>query len=213
MFIGLLGPLGIGKSTVARVLINELKAKLIINEPFLENPFWKKSQKEPEFMLRSQMYFLLSNIINDWKAVKTDGIAISDTSCLTDILMWAWWYQKTGHLTKKEYQNYLKLVNLLKPIIPKPDLMILLVPDTIDNLKQGIIKRVKNEPYRQGELVFVKKDSQDLALQTKRVYQLKDILTKDWQIKVLFFQVNPLTVRKDKKIQEMIVEKVKKRLF
>lgn len=164
-------------------------------------------------MLRSQMYFLLSNIISDRKAVKTQGIAISDTSCLTDILMWAWWYQKTGHLTKKEYQNYLKLVNLLKPIIPKPDLMILPVRDTIENLKQGIINRAINEPYRKGELMFVKKNNQDLVPQTKRVYQLKDILVKSWQIKVLFFQVNPLTIKKDKKTQKMIIERVKENLI
>lgn len=43
-FIGFLGPLGVGKSTIANILLKELNASLIIKEPFQENPFWQKSQ-------------------------------------------------------------------------------------------------------------------------------------------------------------------------
>lgn len=213
MFIGLIGPLGVGKTTVANILVKELKAKTLISEPFKENPFWSNSQTQPKkFLLKSQFYFLINNIINGLKNISSKEILISDTSCLTDILMWAWWYRKINLLSKNEYQKYLKLVQILKPIIPKPGLMIILVPDSIIHLKQGIIERQKDQTERKGELIFTKEKNNHLKIQIKRIYQIKNILEKSWSIKTRLYKINPLTIRNNDLVHKKIVDEVKEYL-
>jgi len=198
--IGFLGPLGAGKSTIAKVLVEDLRANFIIKEPYIANPFWQKSQENPEFMLRSQVYFLISNIISDIKARMEPGISVSDTSTLTDILMWAHWYREIGLLTSDEYKNYKLLVELLKPIIPKPDLLVILTPNSVHQLKEGIKRRQKNETVRKGELIFTTKNSRDLYIQTKEVKRLVSEIPKKWQVDVLAIEINPIAGYEDPSI-------------
>lgn len=127
-------------------------------------------------------------------------------------MLWAWWYSKTGHLKKNEYQKYNQLVRLLKPIIPKPDILIVLVPDSVDDLKKGVILRQKNEPWRKGELIFTKNDNNDLEVQTKRALKLAKVIPQKWQTTVLLFKVNALTIKKDVNLHKKIVQEVKRRL-
>lgn len=189
-FIGFMGPLGVGKSTVAEASINDLDADYVVREPYQENPFWSKSQQDTNFMLRSQVYFLFSNTFTDMRARLESGISVSDTSSLTD-LMWAQWYNQLGHFDTQEYQTYLKLVELLKPIMPKPDLLVTLVPDSVDGLVEGIKNRQKNEPWRQGELVFTR---EDLNRQTKLVAELSQEMADQWNVPVLTISVSPMRI-------------------
>jgi deoxyadenosine/deoxycytidine kinase len=204
-FIAFIGPLGVGKSTIAQALAKKLKADFIIKEPHRENPFWEKSQKNPKFMFRSQIYFLISNILSDIKARSKPGISVSDTSTLTDILMWASWYHQIGHLSDAEYKKYKKLVALLKPIIPRPNFLVALIPDSIENLVQGIKQRCQNEPWRKGELVFTKKH---LALEIKRVKKLTKEITKTWKISVLILTVNPIKIHKEAIYRNTIIGQI-----
>lgn len=206
-YIGFLGPLGVGKSTIAQVLVNKLKAEHVVKEPHRKNPFWQKSQGNSIYMLRSQVYFLISNIYSDMDAKLKAKISISDTSTLTDILMWANWYSEIGHFKKKEYQTYQKLVNLLKEIIPKPNLLIVLLPNSVENLYQGIRERQKNEPWRKNELVFSEKD---LYLQTKKVTKISKKITKDWKVPVLTITVDPLLLHQSPHLQKECLEKIRR---
>jgi len=204
--IGFLGPLGVSKTTLAKELARKLKVKLTTVEPHEKNPFWRVQQdnsKEnyPKYMLRSQIYFLISNINSDIKARLSSKTTISDTSILTDILMWAKWYNKTGEFNDKEYQTYQKLVNLLKPIIPRPDLLVVLKSDTIEHLKQGIIERQKHEPSRTGELSFARPDDNDLLIQEESIDRIAQNLEKNWHVKTLKFIVNPLVIYKESEIR------------
>ena len=193
-FISFLGPLGVGKSTISKVLIDDLRADFVIREPYTDNPFWGKSQTDGSYMFRSQVYFIFSNIIADIGARLHKGRSVSDTSALTDSLMWVEWYRQTGHLNSEEYNLYQKLIDLLQTVIPRPDLLVALVPDDIRHLKKGIINRQVIEPVRVGELVFTSQESKDLAKQAEIVRGLIDSIPRQWQLPVLAITINPLEI-------------------
>lgn len=208
-YIGFVGPLGVGKSTVCDILVRDLKAGFVVKEPHRKNPFWAKSQEDSNFMFRSQIYFLLSNIFSDLAAKTKQGISVSDTSALTDILMWAGWYQEIGHLTKDEYQLYQELVDLFKIVIPRPNLLVVLMPDSISNLVDGIIRRQKDQPWRKGELVF---DKVSLELQTKKVFDLSEELISRWNVPVLKITINPIMAYEDPSLNYDYVYQIRREL-
>ena len=54
------GPIGVGKTTLARMLAKELNARLIVERPE-QNPFLESFYREPaKFALKVQLFFLLS---------------------------------------------------------------------------------------------------------------------------------------------------------
>ena len=108
--------------------------------------------------------------------------------------MWVEWYHQTGHLNNEEYQSYQDVLDLLQPIIPRPDLLVALIPRDIGDLKRGIINRQVVEPVREGELTFTLPESEDLALQTEIVKDLIDSMPEQWQVPVLGITVNPLEI-------------------
>jgi len=211
-FIGFLGPLGVAKTTIAQTLISDLQAKSVTHEPYDQNPFWSQSQNNPEFMLRSQMYFLFSNIFSDIRTKLSPDISVSDTSTLTDILMWAQWYHQTGHFDHNEYLLYRQLVRLLKNIIPKPDLLVILKPESIKDLKEGVRRRATQETQRSGELIFANLANNDLAVQVKIVEKLSKSIPKDWQIPVLNITVPSLRIFKDPHLKYEYIHSIREHL-
>lgn len=210
IFIGFLGPLGAGKTTLATAITEKLGAQFIIKEPYLTNPFWKYSQTDTTYMLRSQIYFLVSNIQSDLSAIQQTGISISDTSTLTDIIMWAEWYHEIGHLNTQEFRIYNKLVTLLKPYIPRPTLLIALIPHDVQQLYQGIRQRHSAENSRIGELIFT---TDDLQAQIERVKISCQKIQTHWDTKVLTIIINPQTIYTDSTEQKRIIEFIQQQLL
>ena len=204
-FIGFFGPLGVGKTTLASTLTTKLGAQFIIKEPYLSNPFWKFSQTDPSYMLRSQLYFLLANIETDIEATAQKGIAISDTSTLTDIVMWAQWYHEIGHLTHEEYDLYKQCVELLKPHIPRPTTLVTLIPDNVENLFQGIRQRQAAETGRKGELVF---STEELQTQIDRVIASAKKIENEWNTHVCKLVVDPSRIFLDTNLQAEYIESI-----
>jgi len=193
--IEFLASLGNGKTVIAEAFKEDLykikpdsKGGEII-EPVLENPFWSKSFNDSSYMFRSQLFYLLSNIGSEIKARLEKGVSVSDTSFLTDAFLWVEWHHQNGRLDDQEYEIYHKLIALFKPIIPTPDLLVILQPDSIDHLKEGIKKRGRSE-----EQVFTEDDNQELAHQVEITKSLIESIPRDWGIKVLPLTVNPLEI-------------------
>ena len=131
-FIVVEGPIGVGKTTLARKLSNNLDSKLLL-ETFLDNPFLQKFYKNIDrYAFPTQLHFLLQrssdlfDLSNGMMNMNKDDI-ISDYFINKDKL-----FAKTI-LSKDEYELYNKVFSALKFNIPKPDLIIYLQakPETL----------------------------------------------------------------------------------
>lgn len=210
-----LASLGNGKTVISEALKEDIykikpgsKGTEII-EPVLENPFWSLSFNDPSYMFRSQIFYLLSNIGSEIKVRLEKGISISDTSFLSDALLWVEWHHQNSRLDDQEYETYHKLIAMLKPIIPTPDLLVILQPDSIDHLKEGIKKRGRSE-----EQVFTEDDNNELAHQVQITRSLVESIPRDWDIRVLPLTVNPLEIfnKKTSKVNYSYIYEIRETL-
>lgn len=212
-FIGLVGNMGVGKTTICKVLQKDLKAEFISREPHTENPFWEKSQADKELMLQSQIFFLASNWLSEIQARIKAGVSIADTSVLTDYLMWAEWYNQTGRFSDEDYQVYKKLFNQIESILPKPDLIVALTPKDIEINKLGLRQRQEDEPARANELIFADKNNNELSMEVDIVKDLVNSLPNNFGVRILHIaDVDPVKLHQDLSIQYDIVYQIRSEL-
>jgi len=122
-FIAVEGPIGVGKTTFARMLAEKLKARLVL-EPVEENPFLElfyKDQKKWAF--QTQLHFLFS------RCQQLDEIKQQDL--FSSVTVSDYIFEKDRifaylNLTEKELVLYEKIASLLEPSSLKPDLVIFL---------------------------------------------------------------------------------------
>ena len=153
-FIVVEGPIGVGKTTLARKLSNNLDSKLLL-ETFLDNPFLQKFYKNIDrYAFPTQLHFLLQrssdlfDLSNGMMNMNKDDI-ISDYFINKDKL-----FAKTI-LSKDEYELYNKVFSALKFNIPKPDLIIYLQAEP-----ETLLERIKsrgNEFEKNITLAYLQK--------------------------------------------------------
>ena len=131
-FIVVEGPIGVGKTTLARKLSNNLDSELLL-ETFLDNPFLENFYKDTNrYAFSTQLHFLLqrskglAELCDEKMNIYEDDI-VSDYFINKDKLFAA------TILSKDEYELYNKIFEALKIDIPKPDLIIYLQakPETL----------------------------------------------------------------------------------
>jgi deoxyguanosine kinase len=137
MYIAIEGVIGVGKTTLARLLQNMFKAQLLL-EVFEENPFLAEFYGDRErYAFQTQIFFLLSRYHQQKEAPKhlTNGDnLIADYTFEKDALF-------AGiNLTGDELGIYHEVHNALAEKIPMPDLIIYLRAST-DILMQRIASR------------------------------------------------------------------------
>ena len=82
-FIVVEGPIGVGKTTLARKLANNLDSKLVL-EKFLDNPFLEGFYKNVDrFALSTQLHFLLQRF-SDFKYLGKKDIKSSSDTIVSD---------------------------------------------------------------------------------------------------------------------------------
>ena len=143
MYIAIEGVIGVGKTTLSRLLQPRFKAQLLL-EVFEENPFLADFYKDRErFGFQTQIFFLLSRY-HQQKAVPellSNGDLISDYTFEKDALF-------AGiNLVGDEYDVYYQVHEALAEKIPLPDLIVYLKADT-DILMQRIASR--DRPYERN---------------------------------------------------------------
>ena len=153
-FIVVEGPIGVGKTTLARILSNNLDSKLLL-ETFLDNPFLEKFYKNIDrYAFPTQLHFLLQrssdllDLYNGRMNMDEDDI-VSDYFINKDKL-----FAKTI-LSKDEYDLYEKVFSALKFNIPKPDLIIYLQANP-----ETLLERIKlrgNEFEKNITLAYLQK--------------------------------------------------------
>ena len=122
-FIVVEGPIGVGKTTLARKLANNLNSELLL-EKFLENPFLEKFYKDiDKYALSTQLHFLLQRKAD---LSKLDSVGSSNKNYVSDYFINKdKLFAKTA-LSRNEFELYNKIFDALNITIPKPDLIIYL---------------------------------------------------------------------------------------
>ena len=136
-YIAVEGTIGVGKTSLAKILGERLEAKLILEE-FEENPFLVDFYKDPErFAFQTQLFFLLSRYRQQQELQQTDLFTkalISDYMFVKDRLFAAL------NLNDKEMGLYNSVARILEKNVSSPDMVIFLQSDT-DRLMLNIKKR------------------------------------------------------------------------
>ena len=151
MYIAIEGVIGVGKTTLARLLQSSFDANLLL-EIFEENPFLSDFYGDrARYAFQTQIFFLLSRYHQQRKGVR-DALSInpwliSDYTFDKDRLF------AEVNLYGDELEMYFRVHEALAEKIIKPDLVVYLQADT-DVLMQRIAQR--DRPYeRQMEIDYI----------------------------------------------------------
>lgn len=142
MYLAIEGVIGVGKTTLARLLQPAFEAELVL-EVFEENPFLARFYADREhYAFQTQIFFLLSRYHQQKRAIPQltaqDANVISDYTFEKDALF------ARINLTGDELDMYDRVHAALAEKIPRPDLIVYLQADT-DVLMQRIALR--DRPY------------------------------------------------------------------
>lgn len=136
-YIAIEGVIGAGKTSLARMLSEKLKADLIL-EQFEENPFLEKFYDDRKrFAFQTQMFFLINRYKQQQQLKQQDlfsSITVSDYIFDKDKIF------AYLNLSTEEVKLYENIFPLLERDIPKPDLVIFL-QSSIDRLMANVKTR------------------------------------------------------------------------
>jgi deoxyguanosine kinase len=141
MYLAIEGVIGVGKTTLTRLLQRSFEADILL-EVFEENPFLSDFYSDrARYAFQTQIFFLLSRYHQQRNAVPrilTEGSLIADYT-----------FEKDGlfagiNLKGDELEMYYKVHEALAEKIPRPDLVVYLKAST-DTLMQRITSR--DRPY------------------------------------------------------------------
>ncbi len=151
MYIAIEGVIGVGKTTLVRLLQPDFQANILL-EVFEENPFLSKFYEDrARYAFQTQMFFLLSRYYQQRRSVpemlQNDKALLSDYTFEKDALF------ARINLSGDELEMYDRLHEALAEKIPVPDLIVYLRAET-DTLMQRIASR--DRPYeRQMERSYI----------------------------------------------------------
>ncbi len=133
-YIAIEGPIGVGKTSLVKLLAEKLEARTIL-EQFEENPFLTDFYDDPErFAFQTQLYFLLQRYQQQQELRQVDifhNLLITDYMFVKDRLF------ASLNLSEKELPLYETVANLLERNVINPDLVVYLQADT-DTLMKNI---------------------------------------------------------------------------
>lgn len=136
-YIAIEGPIGVGKTSLSKLLAERLGARHVTEE-FEGNPFLADFYRNPErFAFQTQLFFLLQRYQQQQELRQVDifhNLLVTDYMFVKDRLF------ASLNLNEKEMVLYDTVANLLEKNVINPDLVIYLQADT-DSLMQRISKR------------------------------------------------------------------------
>jgi deoxyguanosine kinase len=140
------GPLGVGKTSLARMLAERLDGEIIL-EDAEENPFLADFYRNPrKHAFQAQVFFLLRRYQHTAQLGQMD---LFNRTHITDYLFDKDRIFARANLDEKEFRLYDQLFRLLKGSLPPPDLVIFLQART-DVLMGRIRKRGRRYERNMG---------------------------------------------------------------
>jgi len=136
-YIAVEGPIGVGKTSLVKLLGQKLSAKMVLEE-YQNNPFLEDFYEDPErFAFQTQLFFLMNRYRQQQDLRQVDmfhNLLITDYMFVKDRLF------ASLNLDDKELSLYDTVANLLERNVLRPDMVIYLQADT-DTLMKNISKR------------------------------------------------------------------------
>src|SRR3990170_8923968 len=124
-YIAIEGPIGVGKTSLAKLLANEFDAQTIL-ESFEENPFLSEFYADRKRMaFQTQIFFILSRYRQQQELFQQD---LFKKTTIIDYLFVRDRIFAYLNLDDNELTLYEQIYSLLHERIPKPDLVIYLSP-------------------------------------------------------------------------------------
>ena len=134
------GSIGVGKTSLSKILAAKLQCKLILEE-FEDNPFLSEFYKDPErYAFQTQLFFLLSRYKQQLEFQQID---IFTKSIVSDYMFMKDRIFASLNLSEKEMNLYDNVALILEKNMINPDLIIFLQSDT-DRLMKNIKSRGRN---------------------------------------------------------------------
>ncbi|MFC1535992.1 deoxynucleoside kinase [Candidatus Neomarinimicrobiota bacterium] len=194
-YIAIEGPIGVGKTSLVKLLAEKLSARTIL-EQFEENPFLADFYDDPErFAFQTQLYFLLKRYQQQQELKQVDifhNLIVTDYMFIKDRLF------ASLNLNEKELALYETVANLLERNVINPDLVIYLQADT-DTLMKNIHKRKRS---------FEKNMSRDYIDALNQVYNEYFFRYQDTPL--LIINTNNIDFVNKKKDLEEIINVIRK---
>jgi deoxyadenosine/deoxycytidine kinase len=136
-YIAVEGPIGVGKTALARRLATEFGSRLLL-EQVEENPFLRKFYEEPDrYAFQTQLFFLLERYRQQRELGQLD---LFTQGTVADYLFAKDNIFASVTLNADEFQLYQQIFQLLDQRLPRPDLVIYLEART-DVLLRRLRKR------------------------------------------------------------------------
>lgn len=143
-YLAVEGPIGVGKSSLAKMLAEDLNGRLILEEA-AANPFLGSFYENPQqYAFQAQLFFLLSRYRQQVELKQQDlfsQVTLCDYVFAKDQIF------ASMNLTAEEMDLYKNIYQLLDARLPKPDLVVFLQADP-----EVLVTRVKKrgESYEKG---------------------------------------------------------------
>lgn len=129
-FIAVAGNIGVGKSTLVKLLCNRLGWQPFF-EPVTENPYLSDFYKDmAAWGFHSQVFFLTHRLRIHQELVRAPGSVIQDRSIYEDAEIFARNLSLQGAINPRDYETYRSLYLTLVDYLPPPDLVIYLRAST-----------------------------------------------------------------------------------
>ena len=142
-YIVIEGAIGVGKTTLARMLQDQLDTELLL-EVFEENPFLSKFyESRAQYAFQTQMFFLLSRYRQQQQVHQT----LDRSRLISDYMFAKDWLFARLNLAGDEWEVYQQIHAALAEQISVPDLIVYLQADT-DVLMGRIAQR--DRPYERA---------------------------------------------------------------
>jgi len=122
-YIAIEGPIGVGKSSLAKLLAQKYASRLV-KEEVAGNPFLERFYENPrKFAFQTQLFFLLSRYRQQRELAQGD---LFETGLVCDYILAKDKIFALINLEDDEVSLYESIYKLLVPTLPKPDLVIYL---------------------------------------------------------------------------------------
>lgn len=140
MHIGIAGNIGSGKTTLTRMLAQQYgwtpKFEAVSYNPYLEDYY----SDIPRWSYNLETYFLAQRFKDVIEISKSEEVIIQDRTIFEGVYIFVRNNYELGNLSKRDYDTYMQLFELMISTVHYPDLLIYLKSD-IAHLVANIQKR------------------------------------------------------------------------